>query len=396
MKNRIPALDGIRGLALLLVVFYHVIVFGRVHAVSLPERLIEFLAIQSWIGVDLFFVLSGFLITGILLQTRDTEHYYRNFIMRRVLRIFPLYYLFIVLFFLILPVLFPWHTELQKLPPLQAWYWLYIPNVRVFLQGDWYASYGEHTWSLAIEEQFYLLWPLVVLVARRKYLLWIGGIGTLCSLAFRIWLTSHGADYAKTLVLTPAHLDGVLLGSMLAVLIERPTDDPQKLRRLLLAAVGTAVVGLVATAVAPLNYATKHYAFTVTWASLLFAAVMGLIVTGRPGSWLERIFGNRVLRFVGFYSYGLYLFHESIFRELGRHLPTRTGPPLVHWIAMTIVGSTLSILLAMAVYHAYEARFLSLKRFFPTGKPRSPNEIAPLEDRAFPRVKQHSTGQSDL
>jgi len=371
MKTRIPALDGVRGLALLLVVLYHVVIFGRVPAVSLPERLIEGIALQSWIGVDLFFVLSGFLITGILLRTRGTEHYYRNFMMRRVLRIFPLYYLFIALFFLVLPVLFPWHTELQKLPPLQAWYWFYIPNVRIFLQGDWYATYAEHTWSLAIEEQFYLVWPLVVMLAGPKRLLWIGGIGTLCSLAFRIWLAIHGADYAKTLVLTPAHLDGVMLGSMLAVLIE--SDEPQKLRRLFLAAVGVSVVGLAATAVAPLNYATKHFAFTVTWASLLFAAMIGLMVTGRPGSQLERFFGSRVLRFVGFYSYGLYLFHESIFRELGRHLPTRTGPAWVHWIALTLIGSVLSVLVAMGVYHGYEKHFLSLKRFFPTGKPYSPS-----------------------
>ena len=371
MKTRIPALDGVRGLALLLVVLYHVVIFGRVPAVSLPERLIEGIALQSWIGVDLFFVLSGFLITGILLRARGTEHYYRNFMMRRVLRIFPLYYLFIALFFLVLPVLFPWHTELQKLPPLQAWYWFYIPNVRIFLQGDWYATYAEHTWSLAIEEQFYLAWPLVVMLAGPKRLLWIGGIGTLCSLAFRIWLAIHGADYAKTLVLTPAHLDGVMLGSMLAVLIE--SDEPQKLRRLFLAAVGVSVVGLAATAVAPLNYATKHFAFTVTWASLLFAAMIGLMVTGRPGSQLERFFGSRVLRFVGFYSYGLYLFHESIFRELGRHLPTRTGPAWVHWIALTLIGSVLSVLVAMGVYHGYEKHFLSLKRFFPTGKPYSPS-----------------------
>ncbi|HET9930640.1 MAG TPA: acyltransferase, partial [Polyangiaceae bacterium] len=143
MKNRIPALDGVRGLALLLVVLYHVIVFGKVEAVSLPERLLERVAVQGWVGVDLFFVLSGYLITGILRKTRGTEHYYRNFMMRRVLRIFPLYYLFIAVFFLVLPALFPAHHELQRLPPLQAWYWLYVPNVRIFLQGDWYAHYTE-------------------------------------------------------------------------------------------------------------------------------------------------------------------------------------------------------------------------------------------------------------
>lgn len=364
-------------MALLLVVLYHVVMFGRVEAVSLPERLIERVALKFWLGVDLFFVLSGFLITGILLKTRGTAHYYRNFMMRRVLRIFPLYYLFIVVFFLVLPMLFPAHAELQRLPPLQAWYWLYIPNVRIFLQGDWYAHYAEHTWSLAIEEQFYLVWPLVVLFAGAKRLLWIGGFCTLASLALRIWLTTHGANYAKALVLTPAHLDGVMLGSMLAVLVELLEKEPQKLRRLMFKAMGVAVVGLAATVVAPLSSSTKHYAFTVTWASLLFTAMLGLIVTGRPGSWLEWLLGNPVLRFVGFYSYGLYLIHESIFRELGRHLPTRTGPAIVHWLVLAVLGSAISVLLAMLVYHGYEARFLSLKRFFPSGRPDSHSALAP-------------------
>lgn len=379
MKNRIPALDGVRGLALLLVVLYHVIVFGRVEAVSLPERLIERVALRFWIGVDLFFVLSGFLITGILRKTRGTEGYYRNFMMRRVLRIFPLYYLFIAVFFLVLPALFPAHAELQRLPPLQAWYWLYVPNLRIFLQGDWYAHYSEHTWSLAIEEQFYLVWPWVVLLAGPKRLLWIGGLCTVASLALRVWLTTHGANYAKALVLTPAHLDGVMLGSSLAVLVELLEEQPQKLRGLMFKALGIAVVGLAVTVVAPLGRNTRHYGLTVTWASLLFTAMLGLIVTARPTAWLERLFANPVLRFAGFYSYGLYLFHEPIFRELGLHLPTRTGPAIVHWLVLAVVGSALSVPLAMLVYHGYEARFLSLKRFFPAGRPESASGLAPIE-----------------
>ncbi|HET9952941.1 MAG TPA: hypothetical protein VFQ61_00485, partial [Polyangiaceae bacterium] len=141
-------------------------------------------------------------------------------------------------------------------------------------------------------------------------------------------------------------------------------------------ALGVAIIGLAATFVAPLGWTTRHYGLTVTWASLLFTAMLGLTVTARPGSWLERLFGSPVLRFAGFYSYGLYLFHEPIFRELGTHLPTRSGPAIVHWLALAVTGTALSVLLAMLVYHGYEARFLSLKRFFPTGRPAAPSTLA--------------------
>jgi peptidoglycan/LPS O-acetylase OafA/YrhL len=361
--RRLPVLDGVRGVALLLVVLYHTVGFSKVAARTPLEQIISHIASEGWVGVDLFFVLSGFLITGILLRTRQSEHFYRNFMLRRVLRIFPLYYLFIVIFFLVLPPMLPQHAELQKLPPLQAWYWLYIPNFRIFLQGDWSAIYAEHTWSLAIEEQFYLVWPLVVLFAGARRLPWIAILGLVGSLAFRVWIARDDPGFAKTLVLMPAHLDGLMLGSILAVMMEQYPEKILSRRLWMVLLIVVCMAGMLATGLSPLNYTTKHYALNVTWVSILFTALIGLLVTARPGSLLERVFSNRVLRFVGFYSYGLYLFHEAVFRELGKNLPTRNGPALVHWAAIVTIGSVISLLLAVAVYRLYEARFLSLKRF---------------------------------
>ena len=115
-------------------------------------------------GVDLFFILSGFLITGILFDARNEPNYFRNFYMRRVLRIFPLYYGVLALVFLVAPLIpiFQGKT-LDYLLDRQAWAWLYGVNIYIAIQGDWAFSYLEHLWSLCVEEHFYFVWPLVVL-----------------------------------------------------------------------------------------------------------------------------------------------------------------------------------------------------------------------------------------
>ena len=167
MANRLSALDGVRAIAILLVIAHHAVAFVGEGSTGL-ERAVGAIAREGWIGVDLFLVLSGYLITGILLKTKSSKGYYRRFMMRRVLRIFPAYYVFVVVFFILLPRLFPDHPDLAMLPGQQAWYWSYLANVRIFLNGHWSALYVEHAWSLAIEEQFYLLWPWIVLQSSRR------------------------------------------------------------------------------------------------------------------------------------------------------------------------------------------------------------------------------------
>jgi peptidoglycan/LPS O-acetylase OafA/YrhL len=360
VNDRIAALDGVRALAILIVIFHHAVGFTGVPPASGAERVIDALAQQAWMGVDLFFTLSGFLITGILLRTKGTDGYYRNFMMRRVLRIFPLYYLFILVFFVILPRLFPAQPDLARLPAQQAWYWLYLPNVRIYLNGNWYATFVEHAWSLSIEEQFYLVWPLVVALLSRRNLVRFCLVAIPLSLTLRVLIVLHGGDHAAAFVLTPAHLDGLLLGAMLAAY--EPQGTHARPRFVALTVAGVAFVAL--TPRLGVSYAIAHYALSVTGWSLACVGFVGLAITSPPTSLLTRILTLRPLAAIGTYSYGVYLVHQPLMRALVPRVNAVTGSPLRHWTLLAIVGGALSFAIAWVTYHAFERRFLALKRYF--------------------------------
>ena len=133
--GHLPALDGMRGVAILLVLICHSVLYGGIDARTFFDHAFVRLALSGWVGVDLFFVLSGFLITGILCDTQGGAHYFRNFYARRVLRIFPLYYGFLALLFLGIPVLveagLPFRVPSQE----GIWYWTYLVNVRIAFAG---------------------------------------------------------------------------------------------------------------------------------------------------------------------------------------------------------------------------------------------------------------------
>src|SRR5437870_557283 len=165
---RVRALDGLRGIAILMVMLYHQTVMVGSTGI---DRFVGFWTLSGWIGVDLFFVLSGFLITGILSDSKGATGYFRNFYARRVLRIFPLYYGVVAFSLLILPYIPHWKLEnLARIKGDELWYWTYLSNFSIAAHAAFRHGILDVSWSLSIEEQFYLMWPLLVLLLSRRSL----------------------------------------------------------------------------------------------------------------------------------------------------------------------------------------------------------------------------------
>ncbi len=323
-------------------------------------------------GVDLFFVLSGFLITGILYDSLGEQSYFQIFYFRRFLRIFPLYYgaLFLLLL-LSVPLSIHWNgyeivylAYLQNLPPWS----LHIPSLSIF-------GYTGHFWSLAVEEQFYLIWPLIVFLVRdRRRLLFIALALVPVAPALRIWTIFHGLPHALTYEFTFCRTDSLLLGACLALAVR----GPHQVTVLRIAPLAS-VVCFAGTIMLSLrhhpwdlseesNVFLKGIGFTLL--AIAFAALIASVL--RTRSLTENVFRNRGLRWLGRYSYGIYVIHMIVLAAVG------LGPRLwldaqFHSKAAGVAGEAflcliITLPLAWLSFNFYEKQFLRLKRRFEYGR----------------------------
>ena len=369
MSTRLPALDGLRGIAILLVLFLHFGQFG--HGLPAPDVFIDKLFIRlartGWLGVDLFFVLSGFLITGILCDTKGTARYFRQFYARRVLRIFPLYYAALALFLVILPAFLPNHWVLRDLKSDAFWYWTYLYNIKVAATGFQPSSALGHFWSLAVEEQFYLVWPVIVLWLSRKQLIVACGIAIVAALACRLALSVTEFVVLPD-VWMPARMDALAVGAFIAIMV-RQTRGLAIMRRW---AAPIAIAAVIPLGVL-LRYNIALLTVAHTLGALLFGAILVLCLAASPRSTVARAMGSSTLRFFGRYSYALYVFHLPLlwFKPAFTldFIPTVFGsqlPAYLSWLAMSI-GACVAI--ALVSWHLIEMPFLRLKRYFPYESP---------------------------
>jgi peptidoglycan/LPS O-acetylase OafA/YrhL len=369
--SHVPVLDGIRGLAILLVLFHHFTLYAGVQPAAYADRVYHKLAEASWCGVDLFFVLSGFLITGILLRTKEHPNYFRNFYMRRSLRIFPLYYGTLAALFWLVPLLVTPNPAFATVLREHSWYWTYLANV-LYARHGWPDFDGiGHVWSLAVEEQFYLLWPLVILLTGRRTIAAVCFGAMVSSFLVRLWLARHGHSVAAY-VLMPARMDALAVGAFLAVLNARPQGLAAMSRYVLpLAALAAAGIMAIAIDYRGLN-AQAFLVVTValTCFAILFGAALVLLLNAGPTSWSRRLFTSRVLTFFGRYSYGLYVVHSLLLFGLMRpffsaaSVPRVFGSVLPGVLLFTGIGIGLSIVISLVTWHVIERPFLELKRHF--------------------------------
>jgi peptidoglycan/LPS O-acetylase OafA/YrhL len=317
--------------------------------------------------VQLFFVLSGFLITSVLLDTKGREGYFRAFYVRRVLRIFPLYYLLLVTVSIVAPRLFAVPEILRADPWQIRLYWVYLSN---------WSHRGPDVlgscWSLAVEEQFYLVWPWVVGALDARRLLRLCVALAVASLALRIGMRALGVSPEVVYANTLTRMDALVLGAAGAVLLRDPgavawirskLDRALALAAAALAAAAMTRLGRTAPVTQTLGYSLLAVGFTVLVVSAVVQQASG-------GGLLARALSTRPLRTLGTYSYGMYLLqlpmHLLVSRVLLPDVVAFRGDGRYLVVQSAYFVGMLGVVLGLAVlsYHLYEKRFLALKRYF--------------------------------
>jgi peptidoglycan/LPS O-acetylase OafA/YrhL len=351
----IPQFDYLRGIAVLLVMLFHashdIQAFPMAQCVSF-----------GWAGVDLFFVLSGFLISGILLDTRDQKRYFVNFYARRILRIWPLYFALLAVMFLAVPVVAPrWSAAaIGNAKPVYAFV-LFIQNLTV---GHAITGPLSATWSLAIEEQFYFVWPLLIWLLPRKAMMRLAAAVVIASPLLRLGLVLgqvHIAMYYNTFT----RLDGLALGSFLAIWLR--DTEAATVKRWAIVILPAAVAGSILLDQNWIRYSAV---------AIAAGAIVSLSLFFIPRS--------RFILYTGRISFGLYLTHEAVFGlatkpELRRHYP---HSPVVNDVAYLVAGLVLSYAVASLSWFLFESQILRAKKWFTASSVAS--ELGPLQELAQP------------
>jgi peptidoglycan/LPS O-acetylase OafA/YrhL len=305
-------------------------------------------------GVDLFLVLSGFLITTILLQARDRERFFTNYYARRALRIWPLYYSLLVFVFVLLPMLQPQLRAIifESSRPWQA-FPFFLQN---YLAGDDYFGPLQVTWTLAIEEQFYLVWPVIVWLVPRHLLkpLALGAVAISIVLKFCV---ARNLLFLRVVTNPLTRLDGLGLGAFLAVWI--PESDAEKVKK-----TGTAMIAVTLPCIAALLFLNSMQWGVFTIFSLFYAGLLCLAINTPLGA------GWNFLKYTGTISYGLYLLHVPSF-DLARDPRVRRfyAPHFSQiWsdIFLVFVSFAIAYVLSATSWHFFESKILKLKSLFET------------------------------
>lgn len=337
-------LDGIRAIAVFMVIFFHFF-----FELNLPPFLTK-IANFGRTGVSLFFVLSGFLITRILIATKDSPNYFSSFYIRRSLRIFPLYYFFLALIFIILPLI-----SGKPFAPfnLQIYNWTYLQNFALAFR--WPNVSPRHLWSLSVEEHFYLFWPLLIYLLSIRKIVFASVLIVAMAFVVKYFMIKH--DYIPY-YFTFARIDELAMGAILAVLeIKNKLNDKNANNFLLI----SVILAIPTIALLAIFTDMDNVIIQIVKYNLLvftFLCFVGYVISLREANWVKRFLGTKPMVFSGKISYGLYMYHPLCIAAIWSVFPKMN-------LALNFVLAVgFTFLVASASYYLIELNFLKLKRFF--------------------------------
>jgi peptidoglycan/LPS O-acetylase OafA/YrhL len=340
LRPVMPELDAIRGIAILMVMVYHGF-YWQVDLAGFPrwERILMTAAWSGRLGVNLFFVLSGFLITGLLIDSRSRADYYSRFYVRRALRILPAY--FAMLLILAMAHQLPWRFGLLSVA--------YLSNLTPLFR---IAVAYPVLWSLAVEEHFYLVWPAMVRRISLNGLLIVCSGVVLASPLLR-FASFHYANGFEFNDYTWNSADGLACGAILAAFVRKTEESQNNLRLLVIFSVCIAVLLSRFSVFSRTKTGLGAALQVVPWHAAFVALLGTFLLIGSSSRY--HLVQSPILRFFGHISYGLYLVHLWVFEVCSRYLAA------YNIAARFIVASALSILLAYLSRLYFEERFLRWK-----------------------------------
>ena len=364
--HRIPAYDGVRGIAILLILLYHFA--SSLTVLGLAGPILDVFQF-GWCGVDVFFALSGFLITGILLDSKSSPNSFRSFYSLRVLRIFPLCYGALLIVFLLRTAFSDagvWgvHDTLWA-PGSLVWPALFLENVPIAIWGPDATGLVTHYWSLAVEEHFYLLWPLLIWIAPRNWAAAFSILAAVGSIAGRALALHRGLDTDLVFGITPLRMDGLAIGALGAIVLR--AHPAVALTR---PAMITFITGLaMATALFVLRK-SAYQSDPVIWIwgyPIIAICTTAALLASTAGGWLARLLSLPLLRWFGKYSFGLYVWHPIVgmllFHSRLALVPAGAPAPVIVIIVALVFALNLGV--AWVSFHFWEKYFLDFKRYIP-------------------------------
>jgi len=366
-KIYVEALDGVRGIAIATVLLYHSFPDLRPELGAVGRVLSKLVEIGPF-GVDLFFVLSGFLITGILLEARDQPQYFRNFYARRALRLFPVYYLYLIVLAALVPLVHrALHTSMSHYSGNWWWYVLYF--------GNWKPNWGwgdaglGHIWSLAVEEQFYLVWPMIVLIAGRGRLAYVCVALIAQATVLRCVWSHNDVPWNQIYRLTITRYDTMAFGALAALALRSERFRAPAVRFATpFMAVGALVFLVMAVVAGGVEWERGLIqTFGSTAASICFVGLVVSAATRQEGA-LNRLCRFPLLLKLGKYSYFIYVVHDLVILQvawIGAALEKKMpGLSVPLKLLVFVLSNVVVYYMAKLSWRFVEAPTLGLKRYF--------------------------------